>query len=223
MTVIDISAASAVTSLTAAASRADAGGSEFNTFLRLLTTQLQNQDPLDPLKSNEYTQQLAQYSQLEQTIQGNGTLNSILTRLSGQDATQAIGLSGREVVLDSTVSGLGARPASWNFAADRDAASLTATVTDATGRIVATAALPTDSRSGSFAWNGSLPGGGRAPNGAYVLSVRGLDASGAVVPVTVNATGRVGDVTIANGVVGLEINGLSQPFAAVVRVIAPAV
>ncbi len=221
MPVIDTSAASAATSLTAAASRADAGGSEFNTFLRLLTTQLQNQDPLDPLKSNEYTQQLAQYSQLEQTIQGNSTLNSILARLSSQDTAQAIGLSGRDVVLDSTASGLGAAPATWAYAADRDAVSLAATITDATGKIVATAALPTDSRSGGFAWNGALAGGGHAPNGAYVLSVRGLDASGAVVPVTVNATGRVGDVTIANGVVGLDINGLSQPFSSIIRVSAP--
>lgn len=221
MTVIDSSAGLGSSSLTAAASRSDAGGSEFNTFLKLLTTQMQNQDPLDPIKSSEYTQQLAQYSQLEQTIQGNGTLNSILTRLSSHDTAQAIGLSGRNVVLNTATAGLGAAPATWTYAADRNAASLLASITDASGRVVATAALPTDSRSGNFGWNGALPGGSSAVSGSYTLSVRGVDASGAVVPVAVNATGKVGDVTITNGVVGVDINGVTQPFSSIIRVSAP--
>ncbi len=211
-----------VTSLTAAASRSDSGGTEFNMFLRLLTTQLQNQDPLDPLKSNEYTQQLAQYSQLEQTIQGNDTLKSILTRLSSQDSAQALGLAGRDVVLAGAEAGLGAGPATWRYTADRSLAAVSGTISDANGRVVQNVVLPAGSAGGSYAWDGGLANGNRAAPGRYSLALRGTDASGAAVPITVNATGRVGDVTIDNGVVGLDINGTNQPFGAVVRVLAPA-
>jgi flagellar basal-body rod modification protein FlgD len=210
-----------VTSLTAAASRSGAGGTEFNLFLRLLTTQLQNQDPLDPLKSNEYTQQLAQYSQLEQTIQGNDTLKAILTRLSSQDSAQALGLAGREVVLAGADAGLGTGPATWRYAADRNLASLSGTISDTNGRVVQTLVLPSGSASGSHAWDGTLTNGNRAASGRYTLALRGVDAAGAVVPVAVNATGRVGDVTIDKGVVGIDINGTVQPLAQVVRVVAP--
>jgi flagellar basal-body rod modification protein FlgD len=102
-----------------AANAKTATGADFNMFLKLLTTQMQNQDPLSPMDSTQYTQQLVQYSQVEQSVQQSGTLKDILARLSTQDLSQASGFIGRDAVFNSAVSGLGTAPASWNYAADR--------------------------------------------------------------------------------------------------------
>ena len=86
----------ATTTAAAATNALGKTSADFNMFLKLLTTQMQNQDPLKPMDSTEYTAQLAQFSQVEQTIQQTGTLKDILSRLSGQDLAQASGLIGRE-------------------------------------------------------------------------------------------------------------------------------
>ena len=93
---------------------------DFNMFLKLLTTQMQNQDPLSPMDTSQYTQQLVQYSQVEQSVQQNTTLNSILSNLSNQGLTQASGMIGRSVTLNSDVAGLAAgTPAAWSYSAAR--------------------------------------------------------------------------------------------------------
>src|SRR3954468_8082297 len=89
-------------------------GADFNMFIKLLTAQMQNQDPLDPMDTAQYTQQLVQYSQVEQSIQQSGTLKSILSSLGTQNLTQASSLIGHQVETGSGVSGLtDATPAQW--------------------------------------------------------------------------------------------------------------
>ncbi|MGW8280018.1 flagellar hook assembly protein FlgD [Sphingomonas aurantiaca] len=131
---------------------------DFNMFLKLLTTQMQNQDPLSPMDSTQYTQQLVQYSQVEQSVQQNSTLKDILASLSNQTIGQAAQFIGRDAVFESAVSGLGAKPASWQYAADRTMASGTVTIRDAGGKTVFTAPLdvspttsPTSTRSATRA------------------------------------------------------------------------
>lgn len=84
-----------------------AAGGDFTMFLRLLTTQMQNQDPLDPMDTSRYTQQLVQYSQVEQSIQQTGLLRDMLGRPSANDMTEAAALIGREAEFDSVMAGHG--------------------------------------------------------------------------------------------------------------------
>ena len=202
----------------AAAASDTTSGADFNMFLKLLTTQMQNQDPLDPMKTSEYTQQLAQYSQIEQTVQQSGTLKNILDRLSTQDMAQASGMIGRNAVFDSAVSGLGAQPATWNYTPDRAVSSLVATVTDAQGNVVNAQTIAPADATGQYSWDGTRSDGSRAPDGSYTLAVNATDSSGNAVPVTVNGTGTIDAVSQSSGALAFTVNGASLPMSSLLRV-----
>ena len=205
--------------LAASTSQATASltGADFNMFLKLLTTQMQNQDPLDPMDTSEYTQQLVQYSQVEQSMQQTGVLRDILGRLTAADMAQASSFIGREAQFDSTVSGLSDSPAQWSYSLPRDAASITAKVQDSSGRTIATRELDAGNE-GRFSWDGALSTGGTASHGAYTLKVEALDASGNAVPVEIRSVGVVNSVTSASGSVMLGVNGIEMPSGALVTV-----
>ena len=205
--------------LTSAARSGAANGADFNMFLKLLTTQMQNQDPLDPMDTSEYTQQLVQYSQVEQSIQQTGALRDILARLSAQDMAQASAFIGREARFDNAVSGLGAsEPAQWAVTPQRDAETLAATIKDASGRVLRE--LELDPSSARFTWDGTLANGSRAPEGSYSLSVVAKDAAGADVPVVVNSVGVVRDVVTEDGSVTLGVGGVRYPIGELLAVTA---
>ena len=203
--------------LASAANSKSTAGADFNMFLKLLTTQMQNQDPLDPMKASEYTQQLAQYTQIEQTVQQSGTLKDILARLSSQDVAQASGLIGRDAVFASATAGLNASAATWNYDLKAAGHNLVASISDRNGKVVDTRNLA-DGTGGGFSWDGMLANGTRAADGAYNLAITATDAAGNAVPATVSSTGRVSDVTMVNGALALGINGIALPVALLLKV-----
>lgn len=192
-------------------------GADFNMFLKLLTTQMQNQDPLDPMDTSEYTQQLVQYSQVEQSMQQTGVLRDILSRLSAADMAQASGFIGRQAEFDTNVAGLTEAGAEWSYSLPREAASITATVKDAKGATAATKILE-PGRDGRFVWDGTLAGGGTAPGGEYTLTLQALDASGNSVAPVIRSVGIVNSVTSASGNVMLGVNGIELPSSTLVSV-----
>jgi flagellar basal-body rod modification protein FlgD len=195
---------------------------DFNLFLKMLTTQMQNQDPLDPMDTSEYTQQLVQYSQVEQEMQQSTTLNNILGSLSSQGMMQASNFIGREARFDTDVAGLqGSSAATWSYASTGPKpVSLEATVKDANGKTVATVDLDPAS-DGRFAWNGKLDDGSQAPDGAYELSLTAKDADGNDVPMVINSIGIVKDVVTDGTNVMLGVNGLRLSMSGLVAVSAP--
>jgi flagellar basal-body rod modification protein FlgD len=219
MTTLDATAATAApnTSVNGLAIANAMPGADFNMFLKLLTVQMQNQDPLDPMKTSEYTQQLAQYSQVEQTVQQTSTLKNILAQLSTQEMAQASGFIGKDGTFNSPVSGLSSISANWNYTPGAAAESLTASISDASGKIVDTRKID-GAAPGSFTWDGKLPDGTRAANGPYSLSIAAIDANGAAVPVTVGSAGRITDVTSVGGAISLGVNGIWLPASALVKV-----
>jgi flagellar basal-body rod modification protein FlgD len=218
MTITTAGTSAATTSADTGIAAASKTSADFNLFLKMLTTQMQNQDPLKPMDSTEYTQQLAQYSQVEQTVQQTSTLKDILTQLSTQNLAQASGFIGREGNFDSAVSGLsGGTGAQWGYKADRALASLTATIKDAGGKVVETRALDTSTAAGTFAWDGTRTAGGKAADGAYTLSLAGADINGAAVPVSISSIGTVKEVVGTGGTVTLGVNGVQFPVSALQR------
>lgn len=197
------------------------GGADFNMFLKLLTTQMQNQDPLDPMDTSQYTQQLVQYSQVEQSMQQTGVLRDILSRLTATDLAQAAGFIGREVEFDTKFAGLTDKPAEWSYAMPREAASITAIVTDSSGRTIATKALEPGTE-GRFAWNGALDAGGTAPQGVYSLSLKALDSSRRDISAKVRSVGVVSSVSAASGSVMLSVNGVDLSASTLLSVAARA-
>jgi flagellar basal-body rod modification protein FlgD len=195
------------------------GGADFNMFLKLLTTQMQNQDPLDPMDTSQYTQQLVQYSQVEQSMQQTGVLRDILSRLTATDLAQASGFIGREVEFDTNFAGLTDKPAEWSYSMPREVTSITAVVADASGRAIATKALEPGTE-GRFAWDGALDAGGTAPHGTYSLTLKALDSSGRDVSAKIRSVGTVNSVSAASGSILLSVNGAELPTSTLLTIAA---
>ena len=185
----------------------------YDMFLKLLTTQMQNQDPLNPQDSTQYTAQLAQFSQVEQALQQTDALKNILSQLATSDIGQLSNLIGREVEFDTPTAGhSAASPATWRYPAGLTA-PLVATITDAAGTVVDTRPIE-PAADGRFAWSGVLADGTRAAAGAYSLA---LSTAGNTA-VTVRAVGTVTDVLAGDGAISLNVNELPMPASALVRV-----
>lgn len=216
MTAITDTASTKSTTTTAAASSSTNLLADYNLFLKLLTTQMTNQDPLDPMDTSEYTAQLVQYSQVEQSIQQTGALGNILSQMLSQQMAQASSYIGREARFDSPVSGLATdSPARWTYYVDGTPATLTATVKDALGGTVATVSLDPNAQ-GSYEWDGTMKDGTKAPAGAYTLSIAAADASGSSLDTTINSIGTVDDVVTDGTDIMLGVNGIRLSAAGLV-------
>src|SRR5258706_4643949 len=121
---------------TTTASTATTGiADNFQTFLTLLTTQLQNQNPLSPLDTNQFTQQLVQFAGVEQQLKTNEELTSLVTLQQTAQSTQALGFVGKTAVVDGSTAALTNASATWDVSVPK-AANLNLTVTNSTGQTV---------------------------------------------------------------------------------------
>ena len=190
---------------------------DYTMFLKLLTTQMQNQDPLDPMDTSEYTQQLVQFSQVEQSIQQTSALKDIIGQLSSQQLSQASSFIGREARFDSNVAGLQNGSATWTYVTNGSPISLNATILDANGGVVRVLELD-PATSGRLAWDGLKDDGTPAPDGAYKLALTAVDARGDTLGTTINSTAIVKDVVASGGEVMLGVNGIRMPISGLIAV-----
>ena len=221
MTTIGSTAGASQASLLSSASQNTGGsGADFNMFLKLLTSQMQNQDPLDPMKTSEYTQQLVQYAQVEQSLQQTATLKDMLSRMSSQDMAQAANFIGREARFDSATAGLDAQggTAAWSYTLDRAASSATATITDGSGKAVQRLTLDPADTDGRIVWDGQMANGVRAPEGPYTLTIAAVDAAGKPVTASINSMGTVKNVALDGNQVMLGMSGVSLPVSSLLAV-----
>ena len=180
----------------------------FNTFLSLLTTQLKNQDPLSPLDSNQFTQQLVQMTGVEQQIYSNDLLKQLVGNSSG-GVTSAVSLIGKVVTATSNNATLTDGEANWSYAQPRTASDVKIEVLDANGRLVhVEAASDTKAGSHDFSWDGKdLNGRTLDDGGTYTLRITALDSSGTAVPVTTSVTGLATAVEQVSGKTLITIGG----------------
>ncbi|HZZ32093.1 MAG TPA: flagellar hook capping FlgD N-terminal domain-containing protein [Phenylobacterium sp.] len=193
--------------------------SNFNTFLTLLTTQLQNQDPTAPLDSNQFTQQLVQMTGVQQQLNTNSLLQQVVTNTSGGVST-AVSLIGKQVKATSDTANLNNGQAQWTYNLASGATDLKVQVVDANGTIVNSVA-PTDLTAGdkSFTWNGKDLSGAQLPNGgAYTLKITASDSKGAQIATTAYVQGVVTGVTQSNGIASIIVNGGPVNWANIVSV-----
>ena len=196
--------------------------SEFNTFLTLLTTELKNQDPSSPLDTNQFTSQLVQFSQLEQTLNTNTDLSTLISGQQTNQMATAIGYIGQTVqasggnfVLDGTDSD------QLNYTLPSAAKAVTINILNSSGQTIAQIPGSTDSGSNSVSYNGTFPGQPTLPAGQYSFSVTAVDASGTALQATLSTTGVVTGVDNTNGVVNLHLGNLVIPESSVTQIIQP--
>lgn len=169
----------------------------FDTFLTLLTTQLQNQNPLEPLDTNQFTQQLVQFSEVEQAIQSNANLESLLQLQAATAVTNSVAYIGKTVELNGTSQPLKSGQASWPIEAQGTANAATFTIKDSAGNVVFSETKPLSSGKTTYSWNGQTNDGGSAPEGDYHLSVEASNSEGEAVKVNIASSGVVTGVDMS--------------------------
>lgn len=162
----------------------------FDTFLQLLTAQLKNQNPLDPLDTNAFTQQLVQFSSVEQQLKTNDYLSALVTANTNSVQTNAVSYIGKTIAADGVRSELVNGKAVWNFSLE-DAATATVTIKDSNGNTVYTETGALQAGAGQFTWNGQTSTGSKAPDGTYSISMTGTNAEGKTVNISTQFTGMV--------------------------------
>jgi flagellar basal-body rod modification protein FlgD len=193
----------------------------FDAFLLLLTTQLKNQSPLEPLDTNQFTQQLVQFASVEQQLKSNDTLNALLTSARGSTASTAASFVGMQVTADGTTSRLSNGKAEWSVNPARNA-QVAVIVKDAQGSVVATQTIAMAAGAQRFAWTGITSTGAKAPDGDYSISVSARDPAGQNVAVKTEVSGRVDAVDLSGDAAVLMVGSSRVPLASVRSISRPA-
>ena len=167
----------------------------FNSFLQLLTTQLKNQNPLDPLDTNQFTQQLVQFAQVEQQMHMNSSLGTLISLQQANQATAALAFIGATVVVNGDTAKLASGQASWTYSVDKPAQG-TINVANASGQVVYTETRTLTPGRQTFTWNGRDATGQIQPDGDYTISITGRDASGANAAISTEVEGTVDSVDV---------------------------
>jgi flagellar basal-body rod modification protein FlgD len=180
----------------------------FQTFLTLLTTQLKNQNPLSPLDTNQFTQQLVQFAGVEQQLKTNDELSSLIAAQQATQSTQALGFVGRTAVVDGNTTALTNHSATWNLNVPANS-NLHITITNAAGGTVLNqdfgqvASGPNQ----AFPWNGIGDSGEQWADGNYTLTATATDGTGATVGVPVQIRAPVNSVDLTQSPPLLSIGG----------------
>jgi len=180
----------------------------FSTFLTLLTTQLKNQDPTSPMDSNAFTQQLVMYSQVEQQIDSNANLKTLISQGTSNAAAVTTGYLGKKVSITNGSASLSGGAANWTYNLATDAAGTQLSITDANGKIVYTGAGETASGNHSFSWDGKDTNGNQLADGTYKLAVTASDAASSAVTSTVASAGTVSQIDLTGATPQLIIGNM---------------
>jgi len=191
----------------------DAGGAQsladnFDTFLALLTTQLQNQDPLDPLKSEQFTEQLVQFTGVEQAIATNKRLDKLLDLQAANQLNGAVGYIGKTAEFSSDQLMLANGTADISYELDGNAAQTTINIVNSAGLVVRSIPGQTTAGRHTFTWDGTNGAGSQLTDGVYSFSVISVDRNGNTVKTETAAASKVTGVEIDDGVATLTIGQL---------------
>lgn len=179
----------------------------FEAFLTLLTTQLRHQSPLDPLDTNEFTQQLVQFTGVEQQVKMNANLETLAQISAASAINGAVGYIGLEVTASGAKAELSQGSAAWEFKLPASSDKVTFTITDAAGNIVSTETRDAPEGDNLYVWHGENNDGGQAPEGVYTLEIRAEGSGGSQLQVEMGVTGRVDGVDMSGSEPVLQVQG----------------
>lgn len=195
---------------------------DFTQFLTLLTTQLQNQDPLDPMDSTEFTNQLVQFSQVEQGINTNQKLDDMLALQLGSISTVALGYVGMDVTYTSAeMNWDGTKPITINYGLEKEAKVLKVNIYNEQGVLVRSMDAPKAPGAQKVSWDGKDNNGNVMAAGTYSLKVDAADTSDKPIATTTAVSGNVRGIESQNGVVMLLIGERAVSLNTVIQATEP--
>jgi flagellar basal-body rod modification protein FlgD len=196
-------------------------GTNYSTFLNLLTAQVRNQDPLSPMDTTQWTNQLVQYSSVEQQLKGNQYLAQIAGNNSAGSMNAAVSYIGKTVTAATDTATLKDGAATWNYDLGAAAGSAKLSVLDSAGKVVWTgdaASAGLAKGTNSFTWDGKNSAGKAAAAGDYTLTVEAKTASGAKIVSSVSLSGAVSSAENIDGTIVLKVGNTRVPMSAVTKV-----
>ena len=183
----------------------------FNNFLQLLMTQLQNQDPTSPMDTNQFTSQLVQFTSVEQQIDTNASLAQLITATQGNTLLQSSSLVGQQVAVSGNQLSLQNGTAGVSFTTPA-AEKVNIGISTPAGVKVASATVNTTSGANQWTWNGTGSNGKKLADGVYKVTVAGAD--GSTVPFNVLAT-ATGVQRTGTSALNVQLGQLSVDFGTV--------
>ena len=171
---------------------------DFNTFITLLTTQLQHQDPTAPMKSADFTNQLVQYAEVEQAIATNTHLEKLIAIEGANAAATAVNYIGKEVLTLGTTTSLADDKATWDYTLESEAPETTITVYNSDGLEVYSTTVEADAGSNTFDWDGKNENGVKQPEGLYYIELEPLDEDSLEVAASIMVAGIVTGVDFSS-------------------------
>lgn len=188
----------------------------FDQFLTLLTTQLKNQDPMDPVDTNEFTNQLVQFASVEQLIKQNEYFEQLIEQQGIATSVAASDFKGKIVEVPGSVATLEGGEARWAYMLEDEAAEVKIEIKDEDGFVLQTIQGEPDKGIHELMWDGEKKDGTDADPGNYVISIEALDAEGKQMFGRVWGHAKVEGVEIGSGTEPyLIVGGNKHPISLV--------
>jgi flagellar basal-body rod modification protein FlgD len=197
---------------------------DFTQFLTLLTTQLQNQDPLSPMDSTEFTNQLVQFTQVEQSINTNAKLDSLVQMQMASMVGIAMGYVGMDITYPSVELNFdGETSPTVTYALPEDAYVAKINIRDETGKLIFNGDVSKLAGTQTFKWDGRDNDGNLVEPGTYNFTIDAVNSEEKAMTVSTAVTGRVRGVESQNGVPHLLVGDRAIAMGNVINTSIPKV
>jgi flagellar basal-body rod modification protein FlgD len=188
--------------------------SNFGDFLKLLMTQLQNQDPSSPLDTNQFTSELVQFSSVEQQINTNTSLTQLIQLTQAGEVMQGSSMTGKRVTVSSDHVPLQNGQGTIQFTAPA-AEPVDIAIYNDSGAKLSDSMLMASKGSNTWTWNGITSSGSTVPDGSYKVAVTGANADGTTSALTFSVIGTATGVQSQSNGMQLQLGALSVDFSKV--------
>lgn len=194
----------------------------FDTFLNILTTQLKNQNPLEPLDTNQFTQQLVQFTGVEQQLKTNEFLETLMLSTQNTAKSEAVSYIGKQVTASGKTGTLtDSEAVFWAYDAEAAVPNATVTVKNANGTVVYQETGSLNAGPGTFRWDGMGSDGNMQPNGTYSIDIKGTNLSGNAIAVSTSSVGIVTAVDFTTDIPMLTVGNAKVAITDVTDVRVP--
>jgi flagellar basal-body rod modification protein FlgD len=193
----------------------------FQSFLTLLTTQLQNQNPLDPLDTNQFTQQLVEFAGVQQQLNTNDSLATLVSLQQATQSTEALSYVGKTATVSGSTATMTNSEAVWGVSIPT-ASTMAVSIASSTGQTVFTGTYNVSAGNNQpFEWNGQGNDGTQYPDGNYTMTATAKDSAGNTVAVATAVGGEVTSVDLTKTPPLLTIGGQTYTMSQIQSIIAP--
>lgn len=192
----------------------------YDMFLTLLTAQLKTQSPLDPMDASTFTNQLVQYSNVEQSILSNQKLDSLLSTMVTSSALQLVNYIGKSVTAYSDATQFKDGKATWGVDSNAASTGAAVTITNSSGSVVYKGTMNLKAGENTFAWDGKGVDGTdwSSSTDSFTIAVSGTDDSGKAVEISTKTSGVVSGVDTSGSQPYLKLGKTTIPLSSVISI-----